>query len=110
MQTSSSKSRSQVRGGGQALGFENRYLCKNGSYRWFRWNAAPNSSEHIIYSVARDITEAKQAEEERERLVRELQSALAEVKKLQEILPIVVCRACATTRITGTPLRAIYPA
>lgn len=87
---------SQVRGGGQALGFENRYLCKDGSYRWFRWNAAPNSSEHVIYSVARDITEAKQAEEERERLVSELQSALAEVKRLQEILPI--CSYCRRVR------------
>jgi PAS domain S-box-containing protein len=87
---------SQVRGGGQALGFENRYLCKDGSYRWFRWNAAPNSGEHVIYSVARDITEAKQAEEERERLVRELQSALAEVKRLQEILPI--CSYCRRVR------------
>ena len=90
------KQNSQVRGGGQALGFENRYLCKDGSYRWFRWNAAPNSSEHVIYSVARDITEAKQAEEERERLVRELQSALAEVKRLQEILPI--CSYCRRVR------------
>jgi PAS domain S-box-containing protein len=39
------KQNAQVRGGGQALAFENRYLCKDGSFRWFRWNAAPDSFE-----------------------------------------------------------------
>jgi PAS domain S-box-containing protein len=86
----------EVRSGGHALSFENRYLCKDGSYRWFRWNAAPDATERVIYSVARDVTEAKQAEEERERLVRELQAALAEVKTLRAILPI--CSYCRKIR------------
>jgi PAS domain S-box-containing protein len=85
-----------VRGGGQALGFENRYLCKDGSYRWLLWNAAPDSDENVIYSVARDVTERKRAEEEREQLVAELQEALAEVRTLQEILPI--CSYCKRIR------------
>jgi PAS domain S-box-containing protein len=85
-----------VRRGGQALNFENRYLCKNGTYRWLRWNAAPDSGSRVIYSVARDVTAAKEAEEERERLVRELQEALAEVRTLQEILPI--CSYCRKIR------------
>jgi PAS domain S-box-containing protein len=85
-----------VRGGGQALAFENRYLCKDGSYRWLRWNAAPDSSEKVIYSVARDITESKAAEEEREELLRKLQGALAEVRTLREILPI--CAYCKKVR------------
>ncbi len=85
-----------VKSGGQALGFENRYVCKDGSYRWFRWNATPDASWSVIYSVARDVTESKRAEEERERLVGELQTALAEVKTLQEILPI--CSYCRKVR------------
>lgn len=85
-----------VRDGGQALGFENRYLCKDGSYRWLLWNAAPDSDESVIYSVARDITDRKRAEEEREQLVAELQEALAEVRSLQEILPI--CSYCKRIR------------
>ena len=85
-----------VRGGGQALGFENRYLCKDGSYRWFHWNAASNSSERVIYSVARDVTNSKLAEAERERLLRHLQDALAEVKTLRAILPI--CSYCKKIR------------
>jgi len=86
----------EVRSGGQARSFENRYLCKDGSYRWLRWNAAPHSTEKIIYSVARDITDSKRAEEEREKLVRELQAALAEVKSLRKLLPI--CSYCRKIR------------
>jgi PAS domain S-box-containing protein len=85
-----------VRGGGRALGFENRYMCKDGSFRWFHWNAAPNSSERVIYSVARDVTSSKLAEAERERLLRHLQDALAEVKTLRGILPI--CSYCKKIR------------
>lgn len=90
------KQNAKVRAGGQALAFENRYLCKDGSYRWLRWNAAPDSDAQVIYSVARDITASKQAEDEREQLVRELQAALAEVKTLREILPI--CSYCRRIR------------
>lgn len=85
-----------VRGGDQALGFENRYRCKDGSYRWLLWNAAPDLGMSVIYSVARDITVRKQAEEERERLVTQLQAALAEVKTLRAILPI--CSYCKKIR------------
>lgn len=86
----------EVRTGGQALGFENRYLCKDGSYKWLRWNAAPHSPRGVIYAVARDITERKRADEEREALVRALQTALAEVRTLREILPI--CSYCRKIR------------
>jgi hypothetical protein len=85
-----------VRSGGQAVGFENRYLCKDGTYRWFRWNATADMDHQLIYSLARDITESKQAEEERERLLRELQTALGEVRELREILPI--CSYCKSIR------------
>jgi len=86
----------KVRGGGQALEFENRYLCKDGSFRWLRWNATPDYSQQLIYSVARDVTATKLADTERERLLGELQSALAEIKVLQEILPI--CSYCRKVR------------
>jgi PAS domain S-box-containing protein len=86
----------EVRAGGRALEFENRYRCKDGSYRWLRWNAAPDTGQRVIYSVARDITESKRAEQEREQLVRDLQAALSEVKTLREILPI--CSYCRKIR------------
>jgi PAS domain S-box-containing protein len=86
----------EVRTGGQARGFENRYLTKDGGYRWLLWNATPYASHRVIYSVARDITERKQAEEERAELVRALEESLAEVRTLQEILPI--CSYCKKVR------------
>jgi PAS domain S-box-containing protein len=86
----------EVRDGGRALEFENRYRCKDGTYRWLRWNAAPDATWSVIYSVARDVTAQKEAEEERERLVRELQAALAEVRTLQAILPL--CSYCRKVR------------
>lgn len=86
----------QVRAGGRARSFENRYLCKDGSYKWLLWNSVPDPEHQIIYAVARDITESKQEQEKREQLVQELQAALAEVKTLQEILPI--CSYCKKIR------------
>ena len=86
----------QVRQGGQARAFENRYLCRDGSFRWLRWNATPDAAQQVIYSVARDVTAEKQAAIQRERLVHDLQAALAEVKVLQDILPI--CSYCRKVR------------
>ena len=85
-----------VKKGGTASLFENRYLCKDGSYRWLLWNAVADLEHEVIYSAARDITRRKEAAEERERLVGELQSALAEVKALRGILPI--CSYCKRVR------------
>jgi PAS domain S-box-containing protein len=85
-----------VRAGGQAVHFENRYRCKDGSYKWLLWNAVADLERETIYSVARDITRRKAAEEERDRLVVELQAALAEVRTLQAILPI--CSYCKKVR------------
>lgn len=86
----------RVRAGGEAISFENRYVCKDGSYRWLLWNARADVDRQLIYSVARDITERKQVEAERERLLRELQAALKEVRELQSILPI--CMYCKNIR------------
>jgi PAS domain S-box-containing protein len=86
----------KVRSGAQALAFENRYICKDGSYKWLLWNATADVDHELIYSLARDITERKEAEQKREQLLRELRAALAEVKELKKILPI--CMYCKNIR------------
>jgi PAS domain S-box-containing protein len=86
----------EVRSGGQTRLFENRYLCRDGSYRWLLWNSRPDFDQQVIYGVARDVTSLKQAAEERERLVTQLQTALAELRTLREFLPI--CSYCKSIR------------
>ncbi len=40
--------------------FENRYSCKNGSYRWLEWTTSSLTEEGLVYyAVARDISEYK---------------------------------------------------
>lgn len=48
--------------------FENRYRCKDGSYRFISWTTSPVGD--LLYAVARDVTEQKLAEtQQRELLV-----------------------------------------
>jgi signal transduction histidine kinase len=53
------------------IAFENRYRCKDGTYRWLEWSSVP--ARNLIYAAARDITEHKlsaEAMEERMRFER----------------------------------------
>ena len=49
--------------GNMTLNFENRYRCKNGSYKILEWRCSPAEGD-MIYAVARDITKRVQAEED----------------------------------------------
>lgn len=44
--------------GGTALHFENRYQCKDGSYRWLSWVAAQEAD--VFFCSARDVTADKE--------------------------------------------------
>jgi len=63
--------------------FENRLRAQDGSYRWISWKAAPDSGR--IYSMGRDITEHKWAEDARARAEGELQQARTALAHRQRI-------------------------
>lgn len=50
-----------LKAGKTVLDFENRYVCKDGSYRWFRWVSQPQPEKGLTYAIAHDITELKQS-------------------------------------------------
>jgi len=47
--------------GHKTLRFENRLRAKDGSYHWISWKAAPDGER--IYSMGRDVTESKRAQD-----------------------------------------------
>ncbi len=72
--------------GGRTILFENRYLCKDGSYRRLQWNANSLRARRQIYAVARDVTLRttlqreilETGDHEKERLGRELHDGLCQ--------------------------------
>ena len=81
-------------------GFEVQLLKKDGNPLWVSMSARSirNVEEAIIYyeGTMVDITERKRAEEERERLIVELQEALSKIKVLDGLLP--TCSFCKKIR------------
>ena len=61
----------------ETISFENRYRCKDGSYRWFQWGTAAAPDQNIIYAAGRDITERKDAEAALRQLAEELEERFA---------------------------------
>jgi PAS domain S-box-containing protein len=53
----------KVAAGKALIAFENRYRCRDGSYRCFQWSVTPVIEEQVMYGVARDITERKRTEQ-----------------------------------------------
>lgn len=47
---------------GSVLNFTNRYITKQGDYRWIEWRSFLDNN--LVYAVARDITERRLAEEQ----------------------------------------------
>ena len=92
----------------------NRVYTTGESYKAYDWGIIRKDGSKIIHEssvslmrnaqgerigfrgVTRDVTEKKRAEEEREKLVHDLQKALSEVKTLKGIFPI--CASCKKIR------------
>ncbi|WP_296806065.1 response regulator [Thiocapsa sp.] len=66
--------------GEEVLVFENRYRCRDGSYRWIEWRSRQH--EERVYAVARDVT----ARRKTERDLLDLNRRLAETSEQAAIL------------------------
>jgi PAS domain S-box-containing protein len=42
--------------GADTLEFENRYRCRDGSYRWLAWRSRPDVETGVVYATAHDVT------------------------------------------------------
>ncbi len=85
----------QLKAGQFVKDFEALRLTRDGRERHLAVSVSPikNSFGKIIGAsmIARDIDDRKRHEQERERLIGELQTALAQVKMLNGLLPICAC-------------------
>ncbi len=79
-QTPTQQELSQLAQGLPTHYFENRYRCRDGSYRWLGWTSTPFMEEGTIYAVARDITTLKQAQAQRNQLLEQERHSRAEVE------------------------------
>lgn len=68
------------------ISFENRYRCKDGSYKWLSWNATPMPNQEHIFAIARDNTERRQAEDLRAQHAAELASSNSQLEDFSYVV------------------------
>ena len=59
--------------------FESRYRCRDETYRWLGWTAAPFPEEGLLYIFARDITARRVAEEKIRSLNEQLEKRVVQL-------------------------------
>lgn len=67
----------KIHAGEPSLHFENRYISKDGSYRWLWWKSHYLAETGLTYATARDVTKQKEVQEE----IRQLNQTLLERAK-----------------------------
>jgi len=103
-----------IASGKPTVRFENRYLRKDGGYRLLSWAASPVVEKGFMYAVARDATELREQELERERALSTLRHT-AEFRErfvgivahdLRTPLASIATGAQLLQRMDGVPERA----
>jgi PAS domain S-box-containing protein len=72
-------SRDTVRKGIPLINFENRYITSSGDIVWLQWTTISDTENQIIYGVAKNVTQRKQQEAERNQLLERLSQINAEL-------------------------------
>ena len=88
--------------GEKQAGIEYRVLHKTGNWRWHATNASPiNDADGKVVAfmgIARDITEGKRLEEQRERLIHELEETLSHSSQCFKRITAHLCLLQENTR------------
>lgn len=58
------RARADLAEGIMLSGLENRYICKDGTYRWLSWQSSVETGSLTVFGVARDITERRRIDHE----------------------------------------------
>ena len=90
---------STLRTGADLIAFENRYACRDGTYRWLQWTAVPVPDRAVIFAAGRDVTEARRAQAELQRYAREMEIARQEQEQHSERLAQLVTELERAKRI-----------
>ncbi|MDX2024517.1 MAG: ATP-binding protein [Deltaproteobacteria bacterium] len=69
------KAREGLRDGTWLWDLRNRYLCKDGGYRWFEWRSVSDPERGLVYAIARDVTQQIETDE-RLRKARDVEESL----------------------------------
>jgi PAS domain S-box-containing protein len=77
-----------ARKGKKEIYIENRYKCKDGSYKWIEWKVLVIFKENKFIAVGRDITDRKRIEEELRKKTHDLDERIKELNCLYGISQI----------------------
>jgi PAS domain S-box-containing protein len=70
--------------GNDVIGFESRIVCPDGSVRWLQWNTRTMPERGVVYGVARDVTDRRQADDELREAQRTAEASVDELRVLAE--------------------------
>ena len=70
-----------LKNGGSLVNFENRYVCRDGTYRRLLWACVPEVEEGLLYATARDVTEQREAEARNSAFTEELKRSNEELER-----------------------------
>jgi PAS domain S-box-containing protein len=65
--------------------FENRYRCKDGTYKWLQWMSSTSADHRLIFATARDVTKSKEDAQEMARLTAELERSNTELLQFARV-------------------------